>query len=102
MEGLNTNNMYNRNRRPQDDLPYEQRMKHIIQHYRWLLDQNDRLAAYARKLEGKIEHLENELAERKRRNRNISDKVLEKTREVKRLHAHIEWLEEQIKKQQEL
>ena len=89
-------------KRPQDDLPYEQRMKHIIEHYRWLLEQNDRLAAYARKLEQTVSEQSEKLAKRTATNRSLSDRFVEKNRENKRLKAHIEWLEEKIKKLEEV
>jgi len=85
-----------KHRRPQDDLPYEQRMKAIIQGYRWLLDQNERLAAYARKLERDVQRLREKTSLQGYTNRHQSDKLLEKSRECKRLKAHIAWLEEQL------
>lgn len=86
-------------RKPQDDLPYEQRMKHIIEHYRWLLDQNDKLAAYARSLEQKVKYLEKDLTYRISKNVQISEKFVEKNREVKRLRIYIAWLKEKFASQ---
>ena len=82
---------------PQKDLPYEQQMKHVIQHYRWLLDQNEKLAAYAKKLEQKIEMLKNENAKKGEANKVAHERFVEKNRECKRLQAHIMWLEEQLR-----
>lgn len=79
------------------DIPYEQRMKYIIEDYRRLLDQNERLAAYAKALEKKIEDLERDLTYRIGKNVEISARFVEKNRECKRLHAHIKWLEEQLR-----
>lgn len=86
--------------RPQDDLPYEQRMKHIIQGYRRLLEQNEKLADYARSIERKIGFLEKEITTKAAKNVEISNKFVEKNRECKRLKAHIKWIEEQIEKNQ--
>ena len=91
--------MIDYHRRPQDDLPYEQRMKHIIEGYRWLLDENDRLAAYAKSLERKIENLEKDITYRAGKNVEVSAKFVEQNREVKRLRAHIRWLEEKLDEQ---
>lgn len=83
-------------KRPQDDLPYEQRMKHIIEHYRVLLEQNERLVNYAKKLETKIGELEEKLSLSKHSNEKNHNRFIEKNRETKRLQAHISWLEEKI------
>jgi len=88
-------------RRPQDDLPYEQRMKHIIEHYRWLLEQNDRLAAYARSLEQKIEAQGDRLAKAQVSRDAYYEKLVEKRRECRRLSAHIEWLKEKLRECEE-
>ena len=96
---MDMNERNNYHRAPQDDLPYEQQMKHIIEHYRWLLDQNGRLAAYARSLEKKVEALEKDLANRAAKNMNLHERFVEKNRECKRLKAHIEWLNEQLGRQ---
>ena len=89
-------NEYNR-RRPQDDLPYEQQMKHIIRHYRWLLDQNEKLAAYARKLEREIDKLMEKTAKQAMTNASEHERIIQVRRERDRLKAHIEWLYEKIR-----
>ena len=85
---------------PQDDLPDEQWMKHFIEHYRWLLDQNERLAAYAKKLEKRISDLTLKCSEQGATNKKLSEKYVLKNRENKRLRAHIEWLNEKLKEQE--
>lgn len=78
-------------------IPYEQRMKHIIEGYRKLYDLNERLAAYARALERKIEQLEKDITYRAAKNVEVSARFVEKNREYKRLLAHAKWLEDQLK-----
>lgn len=80
------------------DIPYEQRMKYIIEDYRRLLDWNERLAAYARALEEKVKNLEEDVSVKWYKNSEMSRRLIEKNRECKRLKAHIEWLEEQLQK----
>lgn len=82
------------------DIPYEQRMKYIIEDYRKLYDLNERLAEYARRLEKRVAHLEGELSEKIEKNTSINNRLVEKNRECKRLLARIEFLEDKQKKQQ--
>ena len=79
-------------KRPQDDLPYEQQMKHIIEHYRWLLDQNEKLAMYAKKLEHRIELLKDNITKKGEVNLRQGEANVQLNRENKRLKAHISWL----------
>jgi len=79
------------------EIPYEQRMKYIIEDYRRLLERNERLAAHARALERRIDQLEKDVTYRAAKNVEISERFVEKNREVKRLRAHIKWLEEKLK-----
>ncbi|MBQ9560584.1 MAG: hypothetical protein IJV08_11505 [Bacteroidaceae bacterium] len=86
----------NRYRRPQDDLPYERRMLYIIRDYRRLLEANERLAAYARSLEQRIEELEDKRARQAMANKAQREMNTQYHREIKRLKAHIDWLREQL------
>ena len=79
------------------DIPYEQRMKYIIEGYRKLLEQNDKLAAYAKALEKRVQQLEEDVKYRAAKNVDISTRFVEKNRECKRLREHIRWLEEKLK-----
>ena len=90
----------NYHRRPQDDIPYERRMLNIIQGYRKLLEENERLAQYARKLENKIKLLEEKKASQGLANKRIYDVSVARNREIKRLKAHIEWLMERLKEKE--
>lgn len=83
------------------DIPYYQRMKYIIEGYRKLLEQNDKLAAYAKALEKKVKQLEDDVTYRAAKNVEVSAKFVEKNRECKRLRAHIRWLEEKLKEQEQ-
>ena len=71
-------------------------MKHIIEHYRWLLDQNDRLAVYARKLELNVDRLKDEIAKKGMINRKRGEAYVQLNRERKRLKAHIDWLNKRL------
>jgi len=83
-------------KKPQDDLPYERRMLSIIRGYRWLLEQNERLANYAHSLEKRILELEEKKAKQSMYNKDLYRKLVDQRRENRRLKAHMEWLEEQI------
>lgn len=88
---------YKNRHRPQDDLPYERRMLYIIQDYRKLLEQNERLADYCKKLERDIENLRLKRTEQGLTNKNLAEICTKRSREIKRLKVRIDWLEEQLK-----
>ena len=90
---MDNNKLHNAN------IPYEQRVKYIIEGYRKLFEQNEKLAAYAHALERKVEQLEKDITYRAAKNVEISAKFVEKNRECKRLKEHIRWLEEKLKEQ---
>jgi molecular chaperone DnaK (HSP70) len=73
-------------------------MKHIIKHYRWLLEQNEKLAEYAKSLEKKIDDLEHKITEKAEKNIFLVEKHTQRNRENKRLKARIEWLESKLGK----
>ena len=49
-------------KRPQDEIPYELRMKNIIRGYRWLERQLERIVPYTKKLEKENEELHEKLS----------------------------------------
>lgn len=88
---------YKNRHRPQDDIPYERRMFYIIQDYRKILEQNERLAAYCKKLEKDIEDLKLKRYEQGEKNKKMAEICSKRGREIKRLKARIDWLEEQLR-----
>lgn len=76
------------NHRPQDDIPYEVIVKHIIEDYRRLLHNNDTLKDYARSLERKIETLNEELSLRAYKNERMHSQLVQARRERKRMQAY--------------
>lgn len=88
----------NYHRRPQDDLPYEQHMKHIIKGYRYLYDKMEQLVPYTKELEEKNKNLNEKLSVANHRHDITFGKLVAARREVKRLTAHIEWLKEKSQK----
>jgi len=88
---------YKNRHRPQDDIPYERRMFYIIQDYRKILEQNEQLAAYCKKLEKEIEKLRQKSTEQGLTNKNLAEICTKRSREIKRLKARIDWLEEQLR-----
>lgn len=81
------------NTRPQDDIPYEVRMKVIIESHRKLEERLETLKAYARKLERKVDDLNDKLAKKKMSNQSVHEKFVLANREKKRYKARCEWLE---------
>lgn len=86
----------NNYRRPQDDIPYEQRMKFIIQGYRKLYEDNEKLVTYLKQLEQEIEEYKELLSVNKQRFEKKNRELVEKRREMKRLSARITFLEEKL------
>lgn len=86
----------NNYRRPQDDIPYEQRMKFIIQGYRKLYEDNEKLVTYLKQLEQEIEEYKELLSVSKHRFEKKNRELVEKRREMKRLSARITLLEEKL------
>ena len=69
--------------RPQDDIPYEQLMKHIIEDYHRLQRQLDYIVPYTKKLEAKIEYLKDENARKGLTNKTNKERLVAKNREMK-------------------
>lgn len=86
----------NNENKTQDEIPYEYRMKFIIEGYRRNLQQLDELMAYARKLEQKIDDERERRAAISLKSRKMAESVTEKRRENKRLKVRIAFLCERI------
>lgn len=80
--------------RPQDDIPYEQIVKHIIEDYYRLEEQLEKVAAYARKLEREVENEKKERAKKAATNSRMQEKLTEARRKITRLEGYIHWLRE--------
>lgn len=74
-------------------------MYYIIRDYRRMFYDRENVVAYVNKLKRQIENLKKERAERALRNKRAAEVSLERSREIKRLKAHIEWLKERYEKQ---
>lgn len=82
--------------RPQDDIPYEQRMKSIIQGYRKLYEDNEKLTSYLKQLEKEIEEYKGLLSLKRHDFEKKNEEFVQKRREVKRLRERIKFLEEKL------
>lgn len=82
--------------RPQDDLPYEVRMKFIIHGYRKLLEKLEYIEPYTRRLEKQNQSLREQLSEKGVHNKVMSEKLSERKKEEKQLKKQINILQERI------
>lgn len=83
-------------KRPQDDIPYEVRMKYIIQGYRRLEQKLEKLVAYAKKLECENEELQDQISLKGWKNQQMSEKNTLYRRENKALKKENEALNKKI------
>ena len=90
MEGIGMN------KRPQDEIPYEVRMKYIIKGYRRLENKMKELVAYAKKLEKDNEELQDQILMKAWKNRQMSEKNTLYRRENKALKKENEELNKKI------
>lgn len=89
---------HEKRRPPQADLPYEVRMKFIIHGYRKLQEKLDYIVPYTKRLEQKIERMQDKIAKQSVANKKLQESFVEANREKKRWRAHSEWLAERIEK----
>lgn len=83
-------------KRPQDDIPYEVRMKYIIMGYRRLEQKLEKLTAYAKKLERENEELQDQISMKGWKNLQMSEKNTLYRRENKALKKENEALNKKI------
>lgn len=86
----------NYHRRPQDDIPYERRMLNIIQGYRKLYEDNEKLIAYLKQLEQNIEEYKGLLSLKKHQFEKKNEEFVQIRREANRLRVRISFLEEKL------
>ena len=86
----------NYHRRPQDDIPYEQRMKFIIEGYRKLYEDNEKLVTYLKQLEQEIEKYKGLLSLKRHDFDRKNEQYVQKRREANRYKTRIKFLEEKL------
>lgn len=86
----------NYHRRPQDDIPYEQRMKFIIEGYRKLYEDNEKLVEYLKQLEEEVENYKGLLSLKRYDFEKKNEQYVQKRREANRYKTRIKFLEEKL------
>lgn len=83
--------------RPQDDLPYEVRMKFIIHGYRKLWEKLEYIEPYTHQLEEQNKSLTEKLSKLRSHIGALSSKLSERKKEQKQLGVQISMLQKRIK-----
>ena len=82
---------------PQDDLPYEVRMKYIIQDYRRMIERVETISNYAKKLEKENKELAETISIKKLKHQITYRKLVDVRRENKALKKHNLMLQKQLR-----
>lgn len=80
--------------RPQDDIPYEQIVKHIIEDYYRIQERLEKLVDYTKKLERDYENEKKQRISKGEKNKIIGERFTVINRKYKRLYTFLEYLKE--------